>query len=88
MATLYFLYQNFSALISASCKFPSQRKGNGHVTCFEEAGFLVLEKKRSRDVNKYAPHTEGVTPHILAYFKSRPFPASRVLRGRFSCQHT
>ena len=55
--TIYFLYKNFTALISKSCK----TKRNSLMTCL---GSFWFKYKRSRNVNKRAPHTEGVTPQI------------------------
>ena len=78
MITLRFLYQHFTPLISTSCKFSSQTKRNSNVTCLRGRGFWFTNK-RSRDVNKCARRIEDVTPHELAYIRSRPFAASQVL---------
>ena len=51
------LHHHFTALISTSCKFPSQRKRNIHVTWFSY--------KRSRDVNKWH-HALKVSHHTIS----------------------
>ena len=40
---------------------------------------LLIPAIYSIDINKCAPHIEGVTPHNFAYIRNREFAASRVI---------
>ena len=66
------LYQHFTALISTSCKFPSQSERNSHVT---RLGRASLRKRGHVVVKKVT----GITLQNFFCTRNRAFAASRVL---------